>query len=817
MTIEDAIKYALEGKAVLFLGAGFSCHAKNLDNENIYTGNVLLVKLRKYLKLSNDTHTLSQISEYYMRQYGEAKLVDLLKKKFIVTEKGISDDQKIISNLPWTNIYTTNYDNIVEIASNNEIKPVVLSDQITIAGAKCVHLNGYVEKIDVNTIRSEIKLTSSSYDQDNTDSPWFGRFNSEIKAASAIIFVGYSMPDLDIRRLFVSNDSLFAKCIFIDSPDLDPISKSALASFGEVYTIGVQKFAKKIQEQKKNFIPRQSGEMHLLSFEEYTYSISAKNVTDKDFFNLLLKGVYDNSLAETQPYLLRRNETDKIVKVIDEGKIPVIYSALANGKTKLLNSACNQLAADYRIFFLKANSDTLIEEFKKIANLSYAIIVIENYNSHFDELRTLAPFIQDNLRIILTARSNAHDYFYERLHSILPGQILVDCNCDELDADAISWLSKAFDHYGFWGRYTSESIEWKNDFLSGKIQNSCCNQQFHSILLYLIKSPEIRQRISEDFNLVQQNPTTCAILNAISILEVIFGEVTIDDIEIIFGPSILNSDLIRGNDPLRNFIDFQRSKISIKSAALALFFLEKEDPKITIRTLVKIHNAYTEAKQDSERYQKLSVQLVRFANLSLIFPNDTDGIFIQQYYSAIKSHWARCKDPLFWLQYATACTETGDYDAAEKYFAVSRGCAKSRINFNSYQIDNREAIFLLKRAISDHDFSAAKSMFLQAKSFIQAGFNNPWGTDKIRKPFRPTILFFDFWNEYEDEIIADLKMLKNLSGAINNALRKLDELPKDIASHPELVECRNKLSLLQQFVAMATKGKAYCAGHRKYQ
>lgn len=804
MTVEDAIKYALGGKAILFLGAGFSCHARNLDNEKVYTGNALLARLRKYLKLSNDTHTLSQISEYYMRKSGEAALVNLLKKKFVVTEKGISDDQKIISNLPWLNIYTTNYDNIVEIATNNEIKPIVLSDPITIAGAKCVHLNGYVEKIDTDTIRSEIKLTSSSYDQDNTGSPWFGRFNSEIKAASAIIFVGYSMPDLDIRRLFVSNDSLFAKCIFIDSSDIDPISENELANFGKVYKIGVKEFAKRIQEQKKDFIHLQNNEINLQSFEEYTYRISAKNVEDKDFFNLLLKGVYDNSLAENQPYLLRRNETDKIVNAITEGKIPVICSALANGKTKLLNSACNQLTGNYRIFFLKANSDMLIEEFKKIANLSHVIIVIENYNLHFDELQTLAPFIQNNLHIILTARSNAHDYFYEKLHSILSEQNLVDCNCDELDSDAIDWLSKAFDHYGFWGKYTSESIEWKNNFLSGKIQNSCCNQQFHSILLYLIKSPEIRQRISEDFKAVQKNQITRAILNAISILEVIFGEVAVDDIEIIFQPNILNSDLVRGNDPLRNFVDFQRSKISIKSAALALFFLEKEDPQVTIKTLEKIHNAFTEAKQDSARYQKLSVQLVRFANVSLIFPNDTDGIFIQKYYSSIKSHKARCKDPLFWLQYATACTETGNYDAAEKYFAESRGCAKARINFNSYQIDNREAIFLLKKAISDHNYPEAKSMFLQAKKFILAGFNNLWGTEKIRKPFRPTILFYDFWNEYENEISNDPKMLKNLYTSISNTLKQLDNLPKDIVSHPELVECRNKLSRLQDSIINMT-------------
>lgn len=804
--IEHSIKNALAGKAVLFLGAGFSCTAQNMDMENIYTGGDLLKKLREYLKLEDDNSSLPAIAEYYIRQNGAEALIKLLRKKFLVNENGVGKEHRIISNLPWINIYTTNYDNIVEVASVGKVIPIVLSDEITLNGKKCIHLNGYIGNINENTIDSEIKLTSSSYDENITESLWFKRFASEVKAAKSIIFVGYSMPDLDISRLLVANDELRAKCVFIDSDKLSRISEARIEKFGYVVKIGVREFAQRIENIAKTFIVDEKAEEKLYAFEEYKYELSDKSVEDNNFFDLFLKGIYDNRLIENQPYLLERSGFQKIIDDLEKKYIPIIFSSLANGKTMLLNTVCNKLSTNYKIFILRNNSDTTIEELKSISQRGNVVLVIENYNHHFDELRLLAPYISSNLRIILTARTNAHDYFYERLRSIFHEHkfIFKEHNCDKLDENSIDWLSNTFDHYGVWGEYTTKSADWKRNFLAGQTVNSGCNQQFHSILLFLLKSPEIRKRVYCDFEQIQKNINTRNILNVVSILEIIFGEVSTQDLEIVFAANILNSDMVRGNTPLRNFIDFQHSKVMLKSAALALFFIENEDLLVTFNNLIKIHNAYSNSYQDTQQYRKKAIQLVRFANVSQILAQDADGVFIKKYFSNIKVHPLRKKDPLFWLQYATACTEVKEYEMAEKFFASSRGCAQEKISFDSFQIDNREAIFLLKRSIHFHDYSNSKKMLNQAIRLIRNGLINHKERERIRKPFRPAIFLHEFYLEYYNELEKDIKTSQEIQKAVKNILRCLAQLPDSITSHPELIDCKKKMLFLEE------KLNSYC-------
>ena len=723
-----------------------------------------------------------------MGQYGEDKLIDILRKKFIVSSEGITEAQKIIANLPWSGIYTTNYDNVIEEATGNQISPVVLSDKISSEAQKCVHLNGYIKNIDSRTIRNEVKLTSSSYDLSIIGSPWVERLRLEIQAASVIIFVGYSMADIDISRLLVASESIRKKCLFVDIPNLDPVSENELRRFGSICKVGVDKFADMITARRREYVPPQNASIALHAFKEYIHKISTENVTDDNFMDLIFKGVYDNTLAESQPYLLEREEMTSIIRILREGNLPIVHSDIANGKTLLVKSVCNALATECKIYFLKADADSLFNEFRYIIEQKNYVIIVENYNAHFDELKKLSTFFPKDIHLILTARSSAHDYFYEKLRSIIPDRLFVDCNCDKLDDNSIDWLSSSLDHYGLWGEYAANTSEWKKDFLSGA-HGGKCNKQFHSILLYLLRSPEIRSRFAVIFDRISKNADNRRILNALAILELIFGGATIDDIETIFHPAILNADITRGDDPLKNFINLQTSTISLKSSALALFFLEQEDPAIILETLIKIHNAFS----DSYRFGNKAIQLVRFANVNMVFTGIRNDDFINSYYASIKTHKCRREDPLFWLQYATACTEQGNYSAAEMYFATSRSWARKRFNFNTYQIDNREAIFLLKRAVDEHDFCTAVPMFLRAVKYVRDGFNNPWGTERIRKPFRPAALFYDFVMEYHDDIIENPKINDVLLKSVNNTLRHLDKLPRDVSEHPELVECKKKM------------------------
>ena len=116
----------------------------------------------------------------------------------------------------------TNYDNLLEVAyakSSRRLTPVTLSDDILKIPKNdtlCVHLNGYIDRLTRDTIGSEIKLTEPSYITSSVaESDWATLFRQDIRAARSVFFLGYSLHDLDIKRILFESADLREKCFFI--------------------------------------------------------------------------------------------------------------------------------------------------------------------------------------------------------------------------------------------------------------------------------------------------------------------------------------------------------------------------------------------------------------------------------------------------------------------------------------------------------------------------------------------------------------------------------------------------------------------------
>lgn len=78
----------------------------------------------------NQDDDLRRASQWYIRQYGEDKIIAFLQREFII--KKISSTQKKLGNFPWRRCYTLNYDEILERAyleNNKLLSSVTLSDE----------------------------------------------------------------------------------------------------------------------------------------------------------------------------------------------------------------------------------------------------------------------------------------------------------------------------------------------------------------------------------------------------------------------------------------------------------------------------------------------------------------------------------------------------------------------------------------------------------------------------------------------------------------------------------------------------------------
>ena len=105
MKLRQAIKYALDGNAVLFTGSGFSKGATNLQGRNFITSRELAAMLRQEIGLDEEIN-LGLAAEMFADQKGIDRLIEVLRDQFTV--KDISDHHRTVGSVNWKRVYTTN-------------------------------------------------------------------------------------------------------------------------------------------------------------------------------------------------------------------------------------------------------------------------------------------------------------------------------------------------------------------------------------------------------------------------------------------------------------------------------------------------------------------------------------------------------------------------------------------------------------------------------------------------------------------------------------------------------------------------------------
>ncbi|EGS5729802.1 hypothetical protein I8540_003016, partial [Clostridium perfringens] len=272
MDINEAIIHILNGDAILFAGAGFSYGAQNINGEKFLLGNELSEKMIKDADLDEDDLNLEYISELYIEEKGIESFIALMKREYIC--KAYSNSHKIISNLNWKRIYTTNYDNIIEKSSldSGKYRPfITANDKIRCYNNKndvVIHLNGYIERLNEDTVFNEFKLTNESYMNKEVINQWSFLLEEDLNNSKCIIFVGYSLEyDKSIQELIAATEKLREKCFFIT---FNPTKRSLrlMEKYGQVLEIGVDGFAKKIEEIKKDYKTLKI-EPKLMCFEKF--------------------------------------------------------------------------------------------------------------------------------------------------------------------------------------------------------------------------------------------------------------------------------------------------------------------------------------------------------------------------------------------------------------------------------------------------------------------------------------------------------------------------------------------------------------------
>ena len=157
MTLAQPTSIAFE-TSILFLGSGFSVGAKNIENTDLPTGGGLKVRFAKLLGVSPNEYDLKALADE-IHSRPDLSLYQVLYKYF--TAKTLTADQEVILSHNWLRLYTTNYDDVIELYRNNsKLPPYSFSyddeKPIKFPHGSVVHLHGVIRKATEDNVLDQL-------------------------------------------------------------------------------------------------------------------------------------------------------------------------------------------------------------------------------------------------------------------------------------------------------------------------------------------------------------------------------------------------------------------------------------------------------------------------------------------------------------------------------------------------------------------------------------------------------------------------------------------------------------------------------------
>lgn len=418
MRLEESIMHAIDGNAVLFLGAGFNSGAINFNDERFPLGNELCQRIIEdgNIDVSEDSEKdkedLQYISERYLENNTKTDLINFLKKQF--TCKKLSDAQKIISSINWKRIYTTNYDDTIEYASKigevqrDSIDPKKNYADVLRKKGAIIHINGYIGNVTEDDLDDTFKLLDRSYQRRTIpDSDIALTLSNDIKNAQCFIFIGYSLDyDLELQQIFVEGGMTKNKSVFI-TYNASNRTKHKIEKFGTLADIGIDEFANRIKDGNGLYKPK-IGDYRLkllneMKSEDYMPSTS---ISDNSMTELFLKGniKMENILDEIVLLLGKQARTASILKNVQINE----FLDFDNNRLKLKSS----VVAEYILHNMDYNDDVELIVSK--------IILVLNAHNHISRYEHMLRMIvsYSNLRMLFNRKEKSYSERITKIYEI---------------------------------------------------------------------------------------------------------------------------------------------------------------------------------------------------------------------------------------------------------------------------------------------------------------------------------------------------------------------------------------------------------------
>lgn len=775
------VKLILTEKAILFTGAGFSSEAINISNKELPVGKALAKKIDK-LTDEDSYMDLRIASENAVQDGMQDELINLLMEAFTV--KTITQQHQYIIQLPWSRYYTTNYDDTIKQAGRKSGKIIkcVTTDENPSDNLRqqhlCVHINGNLETLNEDTLNTSFKLSESSYLNHDAlnDTPWVDVFNRDLKYASAIVFIGYSIYDYNIKKLLFNNDGLKEKTYFITRDKLcQEIKKEK--QYGKVINIGMNRFANYCQSQ----LLRPEFEMSTQYINDCFKTIDilddTLDVTHDEIRDFLIYGKYDDNyifhalLNQSNKHLILPSWIDECMNLINENNFIHIFGDLGTGKSVGAKILSYQLALNGEtVFVLENKLGDYQSDIKNIISKQKKVyIFIDNADVNHNIVQYIHDLNDKKVHCISVSRKS--------LISLKD----LDFN-DETKVNQVYKLSKMdseqlikiINSIGALSSYSNKALE--------RIIEDDCNSVLPAFLLKLMKSTEIETSIKREFleldklngNKYQKTLILLCLLGTLN-RDISFSTIS----ELTQSSNIRNCELL-SNYIFKNFFTIENSTIECRSAVFVSHILQsyymdniKKDTLIDFAIIANKQKNETSHINDTSRYEyeKIFKELLKYVSLSRIFKKNEYQVILNYFEKLqIELSWLQ-NEPNFWIQLALLNMARNKLDIAIENIKTANDKASKKEKYQMDYIYTVEAGLKIKIAMQRKTKNLdAYTLFLEA--------------DDLLKKVEASDQKYKNMYKYKDIFIKVYQSLpksekENFLRCTNNQLKRIGELAYD--------------------------------------
>ena len=683
--------------SVLFLGAGFSQNARNIQGKKLPTGGELKEQFAKLLGAAPDNYDLRTLASA-VNADPQVSLRDLLYETFTVAQ--LADGQKDVLGRQWMRIYTTNYDDSIELFyqttgraapsfSYNDAKPQRMPN------GTVIHLHGMIRDVTDGNVLDQLILSEGAYVRQHFEtSPWYDEFVRDLKVCSACYFVGYSLSDYHISAILMQNPGIRKKTFFITRPVPDPISALNLEPYGTVMPIGMDAFSKLCKTPPS---PQPStSSPHSLTLFRYLDPLMDKKTlsppTAVEILNLLRYGKFNrqrciSTLPKAEYVVPRQALANEAAEKLATARSLLVHSRIGNGKTTFLNILAHRLfEAGYRCFWCKSGTPALHSyhlhlrrDIQTLQSLGKAVLIFDSYDTAMELSYALSKSLPE-VRFIVSVPTGVHSFRTPEILSKLPDPIQ-SVNLNGIQRTDIKDFRKLLDSIGISTDEQRRLVRHKNDF--------------RDVMLTLFDNTTVRRGIREALKPLLEDPQSKSVFIVCHVLKW-RGQEADDALLRIVTRSDPYLQIRRYPDVSDDIFSFDDDNLGVRSSILSEYLINQH---LTAEDVITwIYKIVVEAvKRKSER-RNLAIlrRLMRFSPLYQAFRNDERRL---ERLTDLFELWRRDalinREPLFWLQYAILKREANDLQLAESCIETAYSRARDIPTFRTYQIDTYALRLLL--------------------------------------------------------------------------------------------------------------------------